>query len=134
MLNWNTKQRSRNNAAKEVSVRLNRAGLSSSGEEKQAIVFRFYGDSHKKIVNNNDYMVFAIEESLMRVYFKESNPIEGYKVIATNPRAESTSKTVAVTITNPAFWEDCIGDYDLHYDRDEKLYYIDLAQKSTKTK
>lgn len=97
-------------------------------------MFRFYGDSHKKIVNNNDYLVFAIEESLMRIYFKESNPIEGYKVVDTNSRVESTSKTVSVTITDSDFWENCIGDYDLHYDREEKLYYIDLAQKSSKTK
>lgn len=130
MLNFVTKNTTRKAAEKEVAVRLNRAGAYSNGASRYNVAFRFYENAHKKICANSEYMVYAIDESTQRIYFKESNAIEGYKVSNTNFRnSEITSKTVSAAVSDIDFWNGCIGDYNLLYDRNEKLYYIEYSKK-----
>lgn len=130
MLDFVKKNVTRKAALKEVTIRLNRSGVYSNGVKRYSVAFRFYENSHKKICVNDEYMVYAIDESSERIYFKESNAIEGYKVCNTNYRNNAiTSKTVCVAVSDTDFWNGCIGDYDLLYDRNERLYYIGYGKK-----
>lgn len=132
MLNFITKSHTRKAATKEVVVRLNLSGAFANGEKRYNVVFRFYEDSYKKICRDTEYMVYAIDAMNSRIYFKESNAIDGYKITYTNAHSATTSKRVCVSVNNVDFWNSCVGDYNLLFDRNEGLYYIDFSKKAKK--
>jgi len=128
MLNFVTKNKTRKVSTKEVAIRLNLSGAHASGEKRHNVAFRFYDGCHKKICADSEYMVYAVDELSNRIYFKEANAIEGYKV-GNICNSAMSSKTVCVAVNNTDFWNNCVGDYNLLYDRNEKLYYIDYSKK-----
>lgn len=110
----------------DVTIRLNKGSMLANGGNREAVVFRFYNDAWRKIVNKGEHMVFAYDEKDNRIYYKEASAIDGYKLVR-NGKSNITS--VTKTISNREWWIPHIGDYVLSYDKEEKLYYIDLNKK-----
>jgi len=99
----------------DVSIR-----LSDPKAKKQNTNFRFRNGCYKKITNTL-FMVVAYFEN--RVYFKESH--EGIGVKLTGPAKTNDSLSITISGISEKAIE---GDYDLKYDREENLYYIDMNE------
>jgi hypothetical protein len=129
-LNWNkySKTSTRRNINYDCSVRLNGNGDKA---HSVSVVFRFYDGVEKKFINGSDYMLFTTNDEGNRVYFIGSDPINGYKIYKTN-KATDDSKSMQRKITEAQkkVWLSRVGDYNILYDKEEKLYYIDLDRKA----
>ena len=132
MLNFKTKQRTRTTAAKEVTIRLNASGALTNGERRYCVAFRFYKGAEKKVCTDGLYMTYADDNENCRIYFKETDAINGWKITDTNRGSVTTSKTVTVVAYNEDLkhWGSLVGDYDLLFDQREKLYYVDYSKKA----
>lgn len=129
-LDFGVKKQPRTNYKADVAVRINKNGLLANGEYRYCVAFRFYNDSAKKIVNKEEHVAFAIDSEDNRIYFKESNSFEGYKL--SRNKTTQNSLTITRTIYDMDPWEKIVGDYVLLYDRTEKLHYIDLNKNLKK--
>lgn len=126
-LDFVTKTRTRQSVTCDVAIRLNRNGLDAAGNRKYSTVFRFSADTVKKIVTNTQYAVYAVDKQQGRVYFAESDAVNGFKLVRSNRNSES--RHIQSHAEDFEFWSDHVGDYSLLYDRDEKLYYLDFSKK-----
>lgn len=124
-LRFVTKQKTRENTAYEVAFRINSGGLSSSGAPRYSFVFRFSEDSLKKVTANSNYLVYAIDLERERVYFKEADRITGFKI----SQIKRGSPYIQCSADNPDAMRKYIGNYNLVFDHEEKLYYIDFSKK-----
>ena len=82
----------------------------------------FYGDIHKKITDH-DYIQIGVDLEQNRIYFQGGTSVNGYKLT-------STGNVVNIRSTN-YFVEKLaayVGVYDLLFDEDQKLYYIQLVK------
>lgn len=119
---------SNNIGRKEVRIKINKSGLSASGEQRYALAARFADESHKK-VSNNGYSAVEIDRELHRIYFVPASPDEGFKFTGTK---SEKNKSITFTIQNRKDWEDAEGCYFLLKDPKENLYYIDYSSKKEK--
>jgi len=126
-LNFVTKTRTRQSEMCDVAIRLNRNGLNAAGNPKYSTVFRFSANSVKKIVTNTQYAVYAVDKQRGRVYFAESDAVTGFKLVC--PSKGSECRHIQSHANDYEFWGDHVGDYNLLFDRDEKLYYLDFSKK-----
>ena len=126
-LNWINKDHSRQSEKCDVALRLNRNGRTAAGNIKHNVVFRFSANSVKKIVTNTLYAKCAVDEQRGRVYFTESDVINGYKLIC--PSMNGERRHFQISSSDDDFWAERVGDYNLLFDRDEKLYYLDFSKK-----
>lgn len=126
-LDFVTKTRTRQSSTCDVAIRLNRNGLDAAGNRKYSTVFRFSADAVKKIVTNTQYAVYAVDKQQGRVYFAESDAVNGFKLVRSNRNSEG--RHIQSHADDYEFWGDHVGDYSLLFDRDEKLYYLDFSKK-----
>ena len=111
---------------KDVAITINAAGIKANGEQRYCRVIRFYGDAEKKICGDSLYMDCGVCEG--RVYFRRATLSDGYKITKSNHHAKSTSKMIRSTTVDILFWWNIEGDYDLLYDKELCLYYIDISK------
>ena len=129
-LNWNKygKVSTRRNTNYDCSVRLNGNGDKA---HSFSVVFRFYDGVEKKFSNGSDYVLFTTNDDGTRVYFIGSDAINGYKISKANKAiCESKSMQRKITDEQKKVWLPRVGDYNILYDKEEKLYYIDLDRKA----
>lgn len=115
MINWVTKQRIREDDGMVVSLTI----------YKDKIVQVYFHSNAIKKITNGEYVVFGIDPEQHRVYFQAGTSVNGYKLQhsrSVNGGSYIKSKTCRV-----ADFKDYIGVYDLLYDEDQKLYYVQLA-------
>lgn len=108
---------------REVSIRVNKSGLSAGGVQRYAVAVRFTAESSRK-ASNNGYVAVEIDDEMRRLYFVTASKEEGYKLTASSRNGENTS--IAFTVDNIEKWREYIGDYDLKKDTSDGSYYIDL--------
>ena len=99
----------------EVSVTLNK-----NGECKFMTAFRFRNNAHLRITKTG-FIEYALSSD--RIYFRESTERVGYAV--TSKSTDGKNVSIKTNRLNDKF----IGDYDLLWDNEEKLNYIDVAKK-----
>lgn len=99
--------------------------LNKNGEDRMAIVVAFYNENHKKI-STTDYAIPSIDEELGRLYFETGSQTDGFKL--TNADKGATRR-ITFIIKDKETWESRTGQYNLLYDTNERLYYIDFANK-----
>ena len=113
-----------NTGRKEVKIKIIKAGLNASGEQRYSLAVRFADDSHKKI-SDTGYVVVERDRDLRRVYFVLADSNEGFKLTST--KTEKKNKSIKLAIQNRKEWEDAEGYYFLLKDPEEGLYYIDYS-------
>jgi hypothetical protein len=90
----------------------------AKGRKRSSI--RFRNSCFLRITKNN-YVVIAMTGA--RIYFKQSNPTEGYSLSMAS--SDGKSKTIKMTRDLSKH----IGDYELFWDSEHELNYIDLNKK-----
>ena len=109
-------------------ARTNRSGidivLSSEhpGIGPGRVRFAFKNNAHLKITKN-EHVVLANEGT--RIYFKEGDPTEGFKVTSFNKTKTNCSIRICDEVVKAIGTRIPFGDYRLQYDTVLKLYYID---------
>ena len=114
------KTRSRSNPGKDVTLKVERSGLTANGAQRYVVTFRFYNSSEKKITNTG-YAAADIDREVRRVYFVEADASEGWKMIG-----DRNVRTLSFTVTDKEEWAAYEGEYNLLKDSSTGEYYIDL--------
>lgn len=95
-----------------------------AGKNREQMSFRFRNNSYLKITNNL-YIVYAVHGN--RIYFTASDKQKGFRLSFEHGKFET-----GVFKNKPNIKTDMsrfIGDYDLLYDRELQLCYIDPNKK-----
>ncbi len=111
MIQWVTKQRLKKNDYISVSIHVYNNGY---------LDFSFFGNAHKKITAH-DYLMCGVDFEQNRIYFQSGTPVNGYKIKLQGSVAHIKIKNQLSEKLKPA-----VGVYDLLFDDDQKLYYIQL--------
>ena len=109
---------------KEVSLRINKSGLSADGKQRFVVAVRFTADAAKK-ASGSGYVAVEIDDETNRLYFVTASPSDGYKLIVSSKNGSAKSITFAVGCIDE--WEALVGEYDLKKDVSDNSYYIDIA-------
>lgn len=118
-MEWITKQYyRRRNCLHDVNVSVNGNNKDKHGYRTS---FAFRNNCHKK-VSINDYIVIGFTGT--RVYFKNAPKETGFHLFSRN-KDGGTVYRVAITGKYDGF----IGDYDLLFDNENGLWYIDSELK-----
>ena len=102
-----------------------KVSLNKNGGDRTAVVVVFYNDNYKKI-STTGYTIPSLDEELGRLYFETGNQTDGFKLTQTSA---SSARRMAFIIKDKDTWATRLGSYNLLYDTNEKLYYIDFANK-----
>lgn len=111
---------------KEVAIRINKSGLSASGDQRYTVAARFTVDSAKK-ASKNGYVAVEIDDETRRLYFVTASKEEGYKLTASTRKGANTS--ITFTVDDIEEWRKYVGDYDFKKDVSDGSYYIDLPNE-----
>ena len=120
----------KNKPQHDVALRVNKTGLSATGEVRYSLTFRFSPDVVKKIAPNSMYLVYGFDASRCRIYFNEADSSIGFFLSPVTK--DGKKKQIQPTCYDPDFFMKYKGDYNLLFDKEEGLYYIDLARKLKK--
>jgi len=115
MIQWVTKRRVRKNDCMAVAFHVYDNGK---------MHLTFFGDTCKKITER-DYMQLGVDCEQNRIYFQGGTAVNGYKLHANGASMHLRSKN--------QFTENFISDigvYDLLFDEEQKLYYIQLGKEN----
>lgn len=118
-MEWITKQYyRRKNCLQDVTVT-----VCGNPKDKKGYrtTFAFRNNCNKKI-SPNDYIVFGFTGT--RVYFKNAKETEGFHLFL-RTKERGTTRRVSITGNYSGF----IGDYDLLFDKENGLWYIDSELK-----
>lgn len=110
---WIKKTTNRNLSNPDVSITINK-----NGKNRDQHCLRFRNNCFLRF-SKNDFVEFAATGT--RIYFRESNPKDGYKLTS-----HSNGCCGFKTIYNLSKF---LGDYELLWDSETKLNYIDLSKK-----
>lgn len=111
MIQWVTKRRMRKNDCIDVAIYVYETDITD---------IAFFGDSYKKITSH-EYISYGVDFEQNRIYFQGATSINGYKIHRSGNCMHIRSKN--------AFSEKLktmTGAYDLLFDEDMELYYIQL--------
>lgn len=117
-INWIEKGNSRSTARADVSIRLNKSG---HGDNQERIIARFDVETAKKLSAKSAYLMMGYDKETGRIYFKEDGPINGFKLSWTN----TGHSKMQISCPTVDALKKHVGDYQLLFDKEEKLYYID---------
>lgn len=125
-INWIGRRTSGGSLNTDVLISVNAGGVQSNGVRRYRLSFRFTDDGAKKISQPSGVIRFGLfeEDDACRVYFAPCGPGEGLKL----SKGKNTY-VVSSCFDNDSdrfFWGQRTGGYNLFYDREEKLYYVDL--------
>jgi hypothetical protein len=124
---WEQPKRQREKASRhaDVSCKLNKSGRTTDGKQRYSIAFRFSDDAERRIMQGRDRITFAVTED--RVYFK-SCETDGFSLNRTI-NGKKVRPYFRADAQEPMYWLIHQGEYDLNYDPEERLCYIDLRRK-----
>lgn len=94
--------------------------------KRMNLVFRMLNGAGKLIAPHTGYANYCYVESLNRVYFKEDDMKNGWKITSDGGNESKRRLQIGVNMEIAKDWEDRKGMYKLLLDRIENLYYIDL--------
>ena len=125
-INWIGRRTSGGSVDTDVLISVNASGNTAKGNRRYRLSFRFTEDGAKKISRPNGVIRFGLyeEDKLCRAYFAPCDPGEGLKL----SKGQNTY-IVSASFNNDSdrfFWAQHTGGYNLLYDREEELYYVDL--------
>ena len=110
---------------KEVSLRVNKSGLSADGNQRYVIAIRFAESAIKK-ASSSQYVAVEVDDETNRLYFVTAEQNEGYKLTASGKGAKV--KSITFSVRNIESWRPLVGDYDMKKDVSDNTYYIDIAE------
>lgn len=126
MLDWHFKSKTyKINKFDENVVRLYIVKCNNNSKSRKAsnsVVCKFGKTAYSK-VTNTEYVVFAIDLSRKRLYFKESNAVSGFKCYKSG-RSGSYEFKCSINEMDEKNLTKHIGYYYLEFDEEENLYYI----------
>lgn len=131
MITWINKRGNRQTSLskKDVKVTINKNGKSrKTGEVLHAVAIRFMNESFKKVTANG-YVSIGFDLDLGRVYFSTAEGKTGFK-LTQNSKGDKV-RYLQLSAKNGIDWHGHTGEYDLTYDADNKLYYIDISKNET---
>lgn len=108
---------------KEVTITINKSGLSAKGEVKYAVAVRFAHESVKKI-SKTGFAAIEIDREMKRLYFVPEDKNEGYRISC--PANRASRPVISFTVNNIDEWRGYAGEYDLCKDVSDGSYYVDL--------
>lgn len=117
MIDWVTKQRAREDDNMLVTLTIYKDKL---------VQVYFHTNSVKKITSG-DHVLFGIDSEQHRVYFQAGTSVNGYKLQYS--RSVNGGSYVKSKNKYLAEFKKYVGVYDLLYDEEQKLYYVQLAAK-----
>ena len=94
--------------------------------KRMNLVFRMLNGAEKLIAPHTGYANYSYWEPLNRVYFKEDDMKNGWKITSDGGNESKKRLQIGVNMETANDWEDRKGMYKLLLDRSENLYYIDL--------
>ena len=112
---WVGKENTNRGNKADVTISMNK-----NGANKIQTHLRFRNNCFLRFTKNN-YVVFAVTGA--RMYFKESNQKQGYQLTCKSKDGKSCSFKTGNDLSNH------IGDYELLWDSNAKLNYIDFNKK-----
>lgn len=95
-----------------------------NNEIKRRVCITFRKACYTRITKG-DYIVFAKLGN--RIYFKESNKYDGYKLTSFHDDNQVCDIKVHYSLLPIEALSISTGDYALNYDKDRDLYYIDTG-------
>ena len=107
-----------------MRVKLVKAGYGEGGKPRTALAFRFLNGGEAKIGNSN-YGNFRIADK--RIYFRPEPEGIGYKLAKHEGKGNNVE--LRSSIHDIAKWEPFVGCYNLLYDHEVDLYYIERSKK-----
>lgn len=113
---WITKSKGAANRESAADVTISRT-KTKNGQKQSSITFR--NNCFLKFAVG-DYMVFAVTKT--RVYFKEADAKEGFKLSKKNEFASTRYVRTGLDLS------EYIGDYSLSYDGRLKAHYIEVTE------
>ena len=114
-------------AAKEVTISLTK---SSAKDARCGSVYLRNG-AEKKLAADCGHIRVEIDPDLGRMYLVPADRLTGYKLgKSQNSIVPTVCAGILVRGADIAVWEPFVGDFDLFYDKSEKLWYIDATLKA----
>lgn len=120
-MEWIEKTRSYNKARFDSEVLVSTTIVNY----KKQVCFKFRKNSAHKLFSNEPYLVVARDGS--KIYFKEATPVSGYKLQEVGPDSRYMRLFSEKLISD----SEC-GEFNLEYDRELGLCFINLDRKVTK--
>lgn len=119
------------NDSYDVFLNVRKNGMRTQSGEQSYVVSLIFKNGSKEKATTTDYVLISYDDELDRMYFEDGSSIGGFKV---SKRSGSRSANVytAFTIRDTDFWKLRIGNYNLMFDKSEKLYYIDFSKRTKK--
>ena len=112
---WIGKENSNRGISTDVSISMNK-----NGKNKMQAHFRFRNNCFLRFTKNN-YVEFAVTGA--RIYFRESNQKNGYRLTCKSKDGKACSFKTGKDLSK------IVGDYELLWDCNEKLNYIDFGKR-----
>ena len=112
---WIGKENSNRGISTDVSISMNK-----NGKNKMQTHFRFRNNCFLRFTKNN-YVEFAVTGA--RIYFRESNQKNGYRLTCKSKDGKACSFKTGKDLSK------IVGDYELLWDGNEKLNYIDFGKR-----
>lgn len=123
-------ERSRNSTSNihDVYMSIRKAG----NENYRVIAFVFYNNSFRKFLYKSSYVQLGVDQDKLRIYFKPSEDsrdirMAQYHTGKVDESRREMQKSISLDLAK--IFESFKGCYDLRYDNDVCLYYIDLNMK-----
>lgn len=132
-LDWNKYMRKRIPIRRDYNVRVSLYSRNNCVDSKLLSIV-FHDNCFDNILGHkageSDYLLFAVDDDANRVYFKVSNKNDGYLLYRQNQNYDHTRLIQTVVKGNAIdYWLVRCGQYELSFDDDLGLYYIDLERK-----
>lgn len=123
----NLKTRSAGKMNRDVFVSLISGNKLKDGTMRYQLSFRFTSEAAKKITTNNRIVPSCLPKEHRIYFFCPDIPDTGYTL--TKRDSKRPASVFAITINKKEDYVSACGSYDLHYDRDVDMYYIDTHMK-----
>ena len=106
----------------DVRLSIHNGGSGNSS----AFVATFYNGSHK-MVSTTEYIIPSLDVEVNRLYFETGNSANGFKISAGSTK--QAAPKIRFAIKNVDEWKGRVGTFNLSFDTNERLYYVDLNNK-----
>ena len=115
MIDWQNKSHARDTMKGDVQIKF--------AKDRKDVVIKIRKEVYLKLTDTH-YLIVGFEGS--RLYFQQANKDKGWKVAD-----ESKTVLFSVPFTKMPLSRIEEGDYNLEYDTNHMLYYIDVKNKIT---
>jgi len=111
----------------DVLVSVNRAGGYKNKDSRYTLVFSFTEKAHKMVFGNVEYAIFAFEDD--KIYFTSGDKRTGFKITSKERAPLRVFKATILGALKKYSCDAWIGQYNLKYCPEKKLWYINRSEK-----